>query len=1448
MEVKKNTYLWCLFLVLLWPSISSVAAGLTMVKSPNCETKCGDVEVPYPFGIHHQNCAISKDIDRHFLLNCSTTTTSTSPKLMYGGLEVTKIDVEKAIMSVKHFYSYDCYHRNGILIHENSPSIRLSKSFTLSDSENKLFAFGCDTLAFMNASRNNFGSGCISVCNENVNMSAQTSCSGLGCCQTSVPKHLKYLSVTTSSFNNHKHVNPFNPCGYAFLADQKSFNISKMRLDFMPQQAVKNPIIVVDWIVGNQTCEQAQSNSSSSSSSSYVCGQNTDCYYSHNGGGYQCHIDECSNPMIITNNCKECKNIPGSYQCKCPLGMHGDGKNGNCRGFRFTTLATGVEIALGILVLVFGTWRLYKFIDKRKEIKLKKKFFKRNGGLLLEQQIHSSNNNVDQIKLFDSKELEKATNQFSMDRILGQGGQGTVYKGMLEHGKIIAVKKSKIIDEAKLSEFINEVVILSQINHRNVVKLLGCCLETDVPLLVYEFIPNGTLSSYIHEQNDEFPFTWNMRLRIAIEVAGALSYLHSSASFPIYHRDIKSTNILLDEKLRAKVADFGTSRTIPLEQSHLTTLVYGTFGYLDPEYFQTSQFTDKSDVYSFGVVLVELLTGQKVISTTRDVEGRSLATHFLMTMKKNSLFDIIDAQVLKTASKEEILIVANLAQRCLHFCGKNRPTMREIVMELEMIQITDKDSKGSHYNNYEDRVGMCIQDEIVDSWNVSTSSTGLTFDGTKNNYLCCFFLVVLWPSSLAADLTTLKSPNCEKKCGDVEVPYPFGIDDENCAISKDIDEHFLLNCNTSSGSPKLIYGRNLEVTNIDVEKATMSVEYYYSYDCYRKNGSLIQQNRTSITLSKSFTLSDSDNKLFTFGCDTLAFMNATKNNFGSGCISTCNENVNMSAQTSCSGLGCCQTSVPKHLKYLSVGIGSLNNHTNVYSFNPCGYAFLVDQNSFDISKMRLDFKPEQVKNPIVLLDWVVGNNLTCKEAQSNSSSYVCGENSDCYYSENGGGYQCRCKQGYEGNPYLKQGCQVIGASIFLMIIVLLLFYDCKRRKREKIFKQNGGLVLKHQRVRIFTKAELAKATNNYNQSNFIGQGGFASVYKGVVILNETNSITNTSTQQIAVKKPKLEKDDQNKSIQINHQQFHEEIAIVSQVNHKNVVKLLGLCLETKIPLLVYELVPNGTLSQHIHAKGSSSSSAMLRPWKTRLRIATETALSIDYLHSLAQPPIIHRDIKSTNILLDENYTAKVSDFGASVLIPLGQTGIATTVQGTIGYLDPEYLTTSTLTSKSDVYSFGVVLVELITGEKPISNGVRRSGAKSNIIQYFVSTVRENKGEKYVSKIVDPNVVYEENHEIEIETVAELAMKCLEGFGERRPTMKEVAEELVWLNKGINKGSSRYYNNAQQNNEETNHLLIVDHGDQSSVMSNIDIKNKDQIVEYTTFDVSGYDGESSISLH
>ena len=233
-------------------------------------------------------------------------------------------------------------------------------------------------------------------------------------------------------------------------------------------------------------------------------------------------------------------------------------------------------------------------IKKRNKIKLKQKFFKRNGGLLLQQQLSSNENNVQKEKLFNSKELENATDRFNENRILGKGGQGTVYKGMLIDGRIVAIKKCNTEDEGNLEQFVNEIIILSQINHRNVVKLLGCCLETEVLLLVYEFIPNGTLFQYLHKENEDFPLlTWDMHLRIATKIAGALSYLHSVASLPIYHRDIKSSNILLDDKYRAKVADLGTSRSVAIDQTHVTTLVYGTFGYLDLEYFQTSQFTEK---------------------------------------------------------------------------------------------------------------------------------------------------------------------------------------------------------------------------------------------------------------------------------------------------------------------------------------------------------------------------------------------------------------------------------------------------------------------------------------------------------------------------------------------------------------------------------------------------------------------------------------------------------------------------------------------------------------------------------------------------------------------------------------------------------------------------------------------------------------------------------------
>ncbi|KAM0038716.1 putative protein kinase RLK-Pelle-WAK family [Helianthus debilis subsp. tardiflorus] len=340
---------------------------------------------------------------------------------------------------------------------------------------------------------------------------------------------------------------------------------------------------------------------------------------------------------------------------------------------------------MGILFLVATSYTLYKWIKKAREGSQRKRFFKRNGGLLLKQQEEADPSLVGKTVLFTSHELEKATDNFNEYRFLGRGSQGTVYKGMLVDGRIVAIKKSKVFDGSRLEQFINEVVILSQVNHRNVVKLLGCCLETDVPLLVSEFITNGTLYDYLHNDTKEFPLSLDMRIRIATEVAGALAYLHSASSIPIYHRDIKTTNILLDNKYRVKVSDVRTSRFVSIDQTHLTTLVKGTFGYLDLEYFQSSQFTEKSDVYSFGVVLVELLTGEKPIFINKFGEHISLATHFMLAFEEGHVMSIFDTMVVKEGASDELMLLANLAMRCLNLNKKYRPTMKELAIELGMI-------------------------------------------------------------------------------------------------------------------------------------------------------------------------------------------------------------------------------------------------------------------------------------------------------------------------------------------------------------------------------------------------------------------------------------------------------------------------------------------------------------------------------------------------------------------------------------------------------------------------------------------------------------------------------------------------------------------------------------------------------------------------------------------
>ncbi|XP_071710272.1 wall-associated receptor kinase-like 14 [Rutidosis leptorrhynchoides] len=392
------------------------------------------------------------------------------------------------------------------------------------------------------------------------------------------------------------------------------------------------------------------------------------------------------------------------YRCKCRTDFEGDGYkassgcrklqdssgcnaskyfSGHCGGSGRVGVLVGAVVVGASLIICIGL--IICFIRRRTISKSRSK---------ISRQFYEAKGIT--IPIYTYKDIEKATNNFSEKQRLGTGAYGTVYSGKLHNGEWVAIKRIKHRSDGdeNIDQVMNEIKLLSSVSHPNLVRLLGCSVDKDEQILVYEFMPNGTLSQHLRkERGNGLP--WPVRLTIASETAQAIAYLHSNLDPPIYHRDVKSSNILLDYSFKTKVADFGLSRLGIMESSHISTAPQGTPGYLDPEYHQNFHLSDKSDVYSFGVVLIEIISAFKALDFSRRQNEVNLAALAVDRIKKGCLDEIIDPSL--EANKDawtfsSINKVAEIAFRCLAFYSEMRPSMSEVAAELEQIRTSREEN------------------------------------------------------------------------------------------------------------------------------------------------------------------------------------------------------------------------------------------------------------------------------------------------------------------------------------------------------------------------------------------------------------------------------------------------------------------------------------------------------------------------------------------------------------------------------------------------------------------------------------------------------------------------------------------------------------------------------------------------------------------------------------
>ncbi|KAK9084916.1 hypothetical protein Sjap_025327 [Stephania japonica] len=894
---------------------------------------------------------------------------------------------------------------------------------------------------------------------------------------------------------------------------------------------------------------------------------------------------------------------------------------------------------------------------------------------------------MESLKL-DFSTVKAATNDFAAANEIGKGlpdGQQVAVKRLLNHsnhGKI---------------QFDSEIVLVAKVQHRNLVKLLGFCLEGEEKLLIYEFLPNGSLDRFMHG------------------IAEGLLHLHDGSRESIIHRDLKPSNILLDENFNPKITDFGLARLLVGDLTHeMTDTIAGIFGYMAPEYGSCGNYSKKSDVYAFGVLLVEIVWEN------------------LRNEKASQLID----QTLRVGDKSIAKVVRclRIGLQCVQYEAGERPSMKCVVHVLTNNSVSVAFPNMPYKVNTKLLIHIAIYCLTCIDQGTTVESLKLDFSTVKaatNDFAAAneigkggFGLVYKGQLPNGQEVVVKRRSLCSNQ-GKEE------FDNETVLAAKFHHMNLVKLIGFSEeGEEKLLIYEFMPNASLD--------RFIYDPD---KHGVLDWETRLKIIKG----IAEGLLHLHESSRDSGIHRGLKPSNI------LLDENLNPKMQTLVWQDSLMETKLTETLGAAgTVGYmapeyamdGNYSKKSDIYAYGAVVLEIVTGVNKLSFDKAQ----PEHFLTS-AWRHWIEGTTL----------QFIV--------------------------PKLRVGNEYVEEVVKCFHIALACVQDkpADRPFMEDVVTElhNNFVGLKSPKMPLsFLSAKcdpyLREMFWQMVSANAPSQTTAPSASSQTTAPSASSNTTVPDGQQVAVKRL------------LNHSnhgkiQFDSEIVSAAKVQHRNLVKLLGFCLEGEEKLLIYEFLPNGSLDRFMHGFAHSSLSLYIQlsvcdlDWETRLQIVIGIAEGLLHLHDGSRESIIHRDLKPSNILLDENFNPKITDFGLARLLVGDLTHEMTdTIAGTFGYMAPEYGSCGNYLKKSDVYAFGVLLVEIVTGRNKLSyDRARLFGGDS-----FLTYVWENLRDEKASQLIDQTLRVGDKSIAEAVRCLRIGLQCVQYEAGERPSMKCVVHALT----------------------------------------------------------------------